>query len=83
MARTARVGMAGVAALVTSRVVAPARTAPEVTAREQGAGAGRCRCGHDAGAHEHFRPGTDCGACGAQACGRFRIDRRASKRRRG
>lgn len=32
----------------------------------------RCRCGHDAAAHEHYRPGTDCGACGAQQCGRFR-----------
>jgi hypothetical protein len=22
-----------------------------------------CRCGHAADAHEHFRPGYDCGAC--------------------
>jgi hypothetical protein len=28
-----------------------------------------CRCGHDRDAHEHFRRGTDCAACG---CGRFR-----------
>ncbi|MBA3906764.1 MAG: hypothetical protein H0X35_08805 [Pseudonocardiales bacterium] len=27
-----------------------------------------CRCGHLAEAHEHFRPGDDCGAC---RCGRF------------
>jgi hypothetical protein len=31
-----------------------------------------CRCGHDAAAHEHYRRGSDCGACGAQACARFR-----------
>jgi len=23
----------------------------------------RCRCGHGVDAHEHFRPGRDCGAC--------------------
>ena len=27
-----------------------------------------CRCGHAAEAHEHYRPGRDCGACG---CHRF------------
>ena len=27
-----------------------------------------CRCGHAAGAYEHYRPGRDCGACG---CHRF------------
>jgi hypothetical protein len=27
-----------------------------------------CRCGHAAEAHEHFRPGNDCGAC---RCNRF------------
>jgi hypothetical protein len=27
-----------------------------------------CRCGHLADAHEHFRPGNDCGAC---RCRRF------------
>jgi predicted nucleic acid-binding Zn-ribbon protein len=27
-----------------------------------------CRCGHVAEAHEHYRPGRDCGACG---CRRF------------
>jgi hypothetical protein len=27
-----------------------------------------CRCGHTAEAHEHYRPGRDCGACG---CRRF------------
>jgi hypothetical protein len=34
-----------------------------------------CRCGHAAAAHEHFRPGSDCGACGAARCGRFRARR--------
>jgi hypothetical protein len=29
----------------------------------------QCRCGHLAEAHEHFRPGNDCGYC---RCGRFR-----------
>lgn len=23
-----------------------------------------CRCGHEKDAHEHYRPGTDCGVCG-------------------
>ena len=31
-----------------------------------------CRCGHNAQAHEHYRPGSDCGACGAAMCRRFR-----------
>jgi hypothetical protein len=82
MARTARLGMAGVAALVTSRAVAPPRPAPEAAGRREAAAPARCRCGHDAAAHEHFRPGTDCGACGAQACGRFRARRRGRLRRR-
>ncbi len=28
----------------------------------------RCRCGHAADAHEHYRQGRDCGAC---RCARF------------
>jgi hypothetical protein len=35
-----------------------------------------CRCGHDAEAHEHYRPGSDCGACGAARCARFRAEGR-------
>jgi hypothetical protein len=31
-----------------------------------------CECGHPAEMHEHYRPGTDCGACGSQVCPRFR-----------
>jgi hypothetical protein len=34
-----------------------------------------CRCGHAVEAHEHYRPGSDCGACGAQGCRRFRPQR--------
>jgi hypothetical protein len=30
-----------------------------------------CACGHSAGAHEHFRKGSDCGACGREVCARF------------
>jgi hypothetical protein len=30
-----------------------------------------CACGHNRAAHEHFRRGSDCGACGASACARF------------
>lgn len=28
----------------------------------------RCACGHTAAAHEHYRPGTDCGSCGPAIC---------------
>jgi hypothetical protein len=31
-----------------------------------------CTCGHGPQAHEHYRPGTDCGACGRSACGEYR-----------
>lgn len=27
-----------------------------------------CMCGHGAETHTHFRPGTDCGACGHAVC---------------
>ena len=33
---------------------------------------GVCRCGHPTAAHEHHRPGSDCGACGAGVCRRYR-----------
>lgn len=32
-----------------------------------------CRCGHEAGAHEHFRSGEDCGVCGPRYCRSFRM----------
>ena len=31
-----------------------------------------CACGHAREAHEHYRPGTDCGVCGATACSSYR-----------
>lgn len=31
-----------------------------------------CVCGHPQDTHQHFRPGTDCGQCGAQVCASFR-----------
>lgn len=33
---------------------------------------GLCECGHLKAAHVHYRPGTDCGACGRRACPKFR-----------
>jgi hypothetical protein len=33
-----------------------------------------CACGHARAAHEHYRPGTDCGACGAEGCEMFRAE---------
>lgn len=38
---------------------------------------GVCRCGHPTGTHEHWRPGSDCGACGLNACRRYRPARPA------
>ena len=29
-------------------------------------------CGHGPDAHEHYRPGTDCGACGIATCAAYR-----------
>lgn len=31
-----------------------------------------CICGHLYEAHQHYRAGTDCGACVATACARYR-----------
>jgi hypothetical protein len=30
-----------------------------------------CRCGHERDAHEHYRPGDDCGVCGPSRCRRY------------
>ena len=27
-----------------------------------------CRCGHPASTHQHYRDGSDCGACGPVVC---------------
>ena len=63
----------------------PAEAAPATSVPEQVAAwdpvvspaavvapAGSCQCGHDARAHAHWRPGSDCGACGAGGCASFR-----------
>lgn len=62
----------------------PARVRPPVAPPvAPPAGAAPCACGHARLAHEHYRRGTDCGACGAQECGRFRrrggVVRRAAR----
>lgn len=31
-----------------------------------------CVCGHGREVHDHYRRGTDCGACGAQDCTEYR-----------
>jgi hypothetical protein len=31
-----------------------------------------CACGHGKDAHEHYRAGSDCGACGATLCEEYR-----------
>ena len=31
-----------------------------------------CHCGHSWDAHQHFRPGSDCGQCGAELCPAYR-----------
>ncbi|WP_219414389.1 hypothetical protein [Pseudonocardia nigra] len=33
-----------------------------------------CACGHAREAHEHYRPGSDCGVCGAESCAEFRAE---------
>jgi len=32
---------------------------------------GLCTCGHAPEAHEHYRHGTDCGACGSEVCAAY------------
>lgn len=49
------------------------RTVGRVSARRgmrQGRQCGRCCC--PASHHDHYRPGTDCGACGRRRCPRYR-----------
>ena len=31
-----------------------------------------CLCGHAKASHEHYRPGWDCGTCGAETCVDYR-----------
>lgn len=35
------------------------------------AGRPPCACGHSAEVHEHYRRGSDCGACGRSVCPRY------------
>jgi len=41
--------------------------------------AARCRCTCPRSAHDHYRPGTDCGRCGRAVCPGFRRQRRPFK----
>ena len=34
--------------------------------------AGFCLCGHEPRAHEHWRPGSECGVCGPGGCPTYR-----------
>lgn len=43
-----------------------------MTRRRPPATADPCACGHRREAHDHYRPGSDCGACGSTRCPRFR-----------
>jgi hypothetical protein len=45
---------------------------PPDTTADAAALARSCRCGHGTPAHEHWRPGSDCGVCGASGCPTFR-----------
>jgi hypothetical protein len=39
-----------------------------------------CACGHARQMHQHYRPGTDCGTCGAAVCPKFRKLKTARQR---
>lgn len=40
-----------------------------------------CACAHDADIHRHYRPGSDCGVCGAEQCARYQpVDLAAVRR---
>jgi hypothetical protein len=41
-----------------------------------------CECGHPAEAHEHYRPGSDCGFCGPDRCPGYRAAPPAQRTRR-
>jgi len=59
------------AALLTSPSVGPAPVASSSSSTIDPS-AGVCLCGHGTPAHEHWRPGSDCSACGATGCSTFR-----------
>lgn len=63
------------------------RTAPEPDSSRPGTpparpAVRRCACGHPQDMHEHYRPGTDCGACGPRGCGAFRDEDAGATRAR-
>lgn len=47
---------------------------PATTAKPPEAVVDPCVCGHTRAAHEHYRRGSDCGACGAQACPKYHLE---------
>lgn len=57
-------------AIPAPRVATDDTTVPPATPTTPAAAVDVCRCGHERDAHEHYRPGTDCGACGT-ACRAF------------
>ncbi|NMI02050.1 (Fe-S)-binding protein [Pseudonocardia acidicola] len=57
-------------------------TGPRVTEVDPRAVEGPlCRCGHGPQAHDHYRPGSDCGICGAASCRRFVASGARTRRR--
>lgn len=55
----------GIAAVPDIDAAIPEQRTPETVVAA-------CACGHARAAHEHYRPGADCGACGAVGCAGFR-----------
>jgi hypothetical protein len=61
-------------------VLTPAGGLPAVPALARAAVGHPCTCGHGPAEHEHFRAGTDCGACGGSVCSRLRPARGRARR---
>lgn len=76
----------GIPALPDLEAVIPAQRTPDDhrPAPPPAAVVDPCTCGHARVAHDHYRPGHDCGACGAEGCDDFRplggAMRRAARR---
>jgi hypothetical protein len=54
-----------------SSVLTPPTGVPTVPDATE-APAGACLCGHEQRAHEHWRPGSECGVCGPRGCPSYR-----------
>ncbi len=67
MSNTSRLTSENAADAPSEAIPAQRVTGPPVVTST--AGVSSCRCGHTAELHEHFRPGSECGAC---ECGRYR-----------